>query len=232
MTRQEFGARCPLCMRAKNARNNPEYRARRLFADASRRPLYTARPPMEMHQCISCRVTLLRTAFSPKAGSVIGIHSICRVCACAKRKAEYAANPEAYRDYKARFYSEHVELMRDRAASKRATYSARIRQSNARRRAREIGAAGGGVTEDDWLEILETFNRCCAYCLKHETVVGALQQDHVIALVNGGAHEPSNIVPACRHCNPRKGCRPLWEMLRRTSDRFFSKTPRGILEGD
>jgi 5-methylcytosine-specific restriction endonuclease McrA len=81
-------------------------------------------------------------------------------------------------------------------------------------RAQRRGAPGDGLRWGDWPTIVETFNRCCAYCLKHESSCGKLQQDHVIPIVRGGAHEATNIVPACAKCNRRKSANPIWEMLR------------------
>ena len=76
-----------------------------------------------------------------------------------------------------------------RNPTKRAVY----RQN---RRARERGR----ITSADWLAVLERHGHPCAYC----GTDGPLTMDHVIPLAKGGAHDPSNIVPACRRCNSRK----------------------------
>jgi 5-methylcytosine-specific restriction endonuclease McrA len=66
------------------------------------------------------------------------------------------------------------------------------------------------LTRDQWLEILEVFGHRCAYCLRGDQ---PLTQEHVIPLIRGGAHIAENVVPACLHCNSRKGARPVWSMV-------------------
>jgi len=68
-----------------------------------------------------------------------------------------------------------------------------------RRRAREMGARGD-VTRAQWLEILERYERRCAYC----GVEAPLQADHRVPLSRGGTHDIDNLVPACGLCNRRK----------------------------
>jgi len=59
---------------------------------------------------------------------------------------------------------------------------------------------------EQWLEILDRFNYCCAYCSRSDV---KLTMDHVIPLSRGGKHEAENIVPACKPCNSKKGNRPV-----------------------
>lgn len=50
--------------------------------------------------------------------------------------------------------------------------------------------------------VLERSGRHCAYCT---TTHVPLELDHVIPRTRGGSNRPSNLVPACRPCNQRKG---------------------------
>lgn len=68
------------------------------------------------------------------------------------------------------------------------------------------------LTSAEWVEILEVFGRCCAYCLRPESECGKLEQDHVVAISRGGGHTAENVVPACRHCNAKKKDRPVFVM--------------------
>lgn len=61
------------------------------------------------------------------------------------------------------------------------------------------------LTKEQWLRVLELYNGHCAYC--HETS-DDMTLDHVIPLSKGGRHHISNVVPACRACNGRKGAGP------------------------
>ncbi len=62
----------------------------------------------------------------------------------------------------------------------------------------------GNLTLREWEELKAAYDSRCAYCGKKQE---RLSQDHVIALDNGGQHRITNIVPACRSCNSRKGNR-------------------------
>lgn len=70
----------------------------------------------------------------------------------------------------------------------------------ATRRARKAGN-GGSHTLQEWREKCELFANLCAYCGEARP----LTRDHKIPLVRGGTDDISNIVPACRPCNSRKG---------------------------
>jgi len=67
------------------------------------------------------------------------------------------------------------------------------------RRARKSGN-GGSHTLAEWREKAAT-SAGCAYC----GCAGPLTRDHVTPLSRGGSDDISNIVPACRSCNSRKG---------------------------
>lgn len=54
------------------------------------------------------------------------------------------------------------------------------------------------------LERWAAFNYRCAYCGKRDHPKAELEIEHVVAISNGGAHDMSNIVPACTDCNSSK----------------------------
>lgn len=59
-----------------------------------------------------------------------------------------------------------------------------------------------------WLCVLEANDGCCVYC------GGASEtMDHVIPFSDGGADDSSNLVPACRECNQRKGDKTPAELM-------------------
>lgn len=75
-----------------------------------------------------------------------------------------------------------------------------------RRRAMKSGAPINDFTRAQWVAMQILCDHRCAYCGKRRK--GKLTQDHIQPLSNGGSHTLSNIVPACRNCNSRKGSRP------------------------
>jgi 5-methylcytosine-specific restriction endonuclease McrA len=60
------------------------------------------------------------------------------------------------------------------------------------------------LTRVQWLTIKEAWQHRCAYCNQESQ---RLEMDHAIPLSKGGDHTMSNIVPACRACNAKKGNR-------------------------
>ena len=72
-----------------------------------------------------------------------------------------------------------------------------------RRRARKRATAINDFTAAQWLEMQAAYDHRCVYCGTRRK--GNLTQDHIIPLSKGGNHTRSNIVPACRSCNSKKG---------------------------
>ena len=97
-----------------------------------------------------------------------------------KNKGEVLARTNAYRRM-------HPEMA---AASQR------------KRRAARNNAPINNLTAAQWLSIKEHYGFCCVYCSKKQR---RLTQDHIVPLSKGGGHTYSNVVPACRSCNSKKG---------------------------
>lgn len=83
----------------------------------------------------------------------------------------------------------------------------RIDNHNRRAAARGNRAS---LTKRQWLALLVVYRDCCAYC---GTPDDCLAMDHVVAIVNGGHSEISNIVPACQWCNSSKQATPVEQWI-------------------
>lgn len=136
-----------------------------------------------------------------------------------KAKARYAANPEPAKIRARAYQASHRERVNEKARKWRLKNRERrnrwmkewrarnplerIRMSmyGANRRAR-MARVLCDITPAQWEEIKTAYGRRCAYCGDQ---LRALTQDHVIPLSKGGSHTASNIVPACKPCNSRKG---------------------------
>lgn len=60
------------------------------------------------------------------------------------------------------------------------------------------------LTLEQWHEILRQHAYLCHYC-QADLWFAPLSLDHKQAISLGGANTASNIVPACKSCNSRKG---------------------------
>lgn len=138
----------------------------------------------------------------------------------AKRMAYYQANREkiiAYiREYnrknretinaKARaYYANHrPECLARSVAWRRKNYQKHL-ESCRKRTALKRAAGVDRLTAAQWEAIKEAFKFRCAYCGRKPK---RLTQDHVKALMRGGPHISSNVVPACAPCNSKKWANP------------------------
>ena len=57
------------------------------------------------------------------------------------------------------------------------------------------------MTTEEWHRLLFEYLYACGYC----GAWTALTADHRIPLVRGGSNDVTNLIPACRICNSRKG---------------------------
>ncbi len=71
---------------------------------------------------------------------------------------------------------------------------------------------GDKITNEEWHNLCEEVNYCCVYCGKNFTFT-ELTMDHLLPLSRGGQHTLSNILPACRSCNSKKGTKTFAEYL-------------------
>lgn len=125
----------------------------------------------------------------------------------ASRLRHYYANKEDY--------SANNKAWRSKNLDERKSYERAYRQSNPdkmavkvnRRRASIMNAPVNDLKASEWREVLEQYG-CCVYCGASDR---KLTQDHVIPLSKGGSHTKTNVVPACRSCNSKKGC-DVWEV--------------------
>jgi 5-methylcytosine-specific restriction endonuclease McrA len=112
----------------------------------------------------------------------------------ARKRAWRAKNPEV------------AKRIREKAYQKadKSYYAVATRK----RKATLLSAPGSGLNHEQWLGILDNFGGKCAYCLGDATSI-----DHIVPISRGGAHDPENIVPACKSCNSKKGNRSLLRLV-------------------
>jgi len=113
-----------------------------------------------------------------------------------RNRSRYARDREGVRAEQHRWRTEHLERTR---LSTRLSYH--------RRRLR---AGAAVIKADDWLQLLERYGGRCGYC----GTEGPLEMEHRVPIARGGTHALSNLIPACRRCNRRKGTKTEEEFRR------------------
>lgn len=185
-------------------------------------------------QCTCClnRYPVHARFFGKHPGARDGFRNQCKRC----RSVYYKKWRDEHREYKTQYdlayHRSHPERRKIICANyylrNKAACLARARQwylrnrSKAqalthRRRMRTMNLAAT-LTPADWLEILEHYNHSCAYCGIHQTELPmSLAQEHIIPVKRGGTFTRSNIVPACKSCNSKKGAHTPDEVNMRLS---------------
>ncbi|MBC7594115.1 MAG: HNH endonuclease [Kineosporiaceae bacterium] len=123
----------------------------------------------------------------------------------ARARESRQRHPEKERERKRRFNEKNPEKRAEHLRNYRNRDPERARNHVRQRRAMLLEAPGDGVGVEDWITILDWTSGLCAYCGSGEKIT----PDHVIPLVHGGAHDITNIVPACRRCNCSKKDTPV-----------------------
>jgi 5-methylcytosine-specific restriction endonuclease McrA len=117
----------------------------------------------------------------------------------AQREA-YRANPEKTREAAREYYRANTIKAREKVREWRKAHPLKKRQYEASRKARSRCNPIERFSESDWMQVVEFYGGCCAYC----GITKWEQMDHVVPLASGGRHALTNLVPACAHCNQKK----------------------------
>ena len=157
----------------------------------------------------------------------------------AARHARYRKGHKAERKLQhAKYYKENRKKILAQSAKYREENKEKIRKywssprglaigRNNQHRRRELKKNGDGLTLEEYERIWKGQDGKCAYCgqpmIRYKDIEGTLFQktvprsgsnycnvDHIVPLSEGGLHESSNVVLACRKCNIEKGAE-TWE---------------------
>ena len=123
-----------------------------------------------------------------------------------QRKQYYEEHKKELKEYNKQYYEEHKEEFKE----KRKEYNEQnphisFNSNNKRRQLEEN--QGKGITKEQWLEMMEYFDWCCAY--SGEYIGGDNKDkkrtiDHIVCLDNEGEHEIWNCVPMLKKYNSSK----------------------------
>jgi 5-methylcytosine-specific restriction endonuclease McrA len=123
-----------------------------------------------------------------------------KINARAKRYRE--RHPERVKASFTTWLENHPEAMPAAQRRYRQANADKVNAKNQTQRARRINAPVNDFTAQQWIAMKEAYQHRCAYCGKKQR---RLTQDHIQPLSKGGSHTYSNIVPACKSCNSKKG---------------------------
>lgn len=113
-----------------------------------------------------------------------------------------AKNRQRLKHHAAIYYQENKAQMDSNNAAWRKAHPESPAASHARWVAHKKNAPLNDFTGPQWEEIKAAYDHRCVYCSR---TMHRLTQDHITPLSQGGSHTASNIVPACRSCNSKKG---------------------------
>ncbi len=91
------------------------------------------------------------------------------------------------------------------------------REKSRRRKAQQRGLVAVALRPAAIIQRFSEFDYCCAYCGSDDR----MEIEHVLPISKGGAHDISNIVPACQKCNSSKRVNQMEDWYR--SQPFFSE---------
>lgn len=179
-------------------------------------------PIIPQKHCNKCNSDKPLSEFSKKAGAADGKQTQCKSCVAAYYAAYYQKNKttllQKFRSYRTLYYECNREKLSEKGRIYRTIHPDRMhafreswnqrnpnnrRERVLRRRAR---IRKNRVEKVDYSAIWERDQGICHIC-GGPVESSDVHYDHVIALVNGGAHSMDNIKVAHSLCNMRKGAR-------------------------
>ena len=174
--------------------------------------------------------------FYKKNRGKYGFRAECKTCWRNKQKVYHNEHVEERKEYRQQYYIAHQDELKARAKEYRDThveerkkYNKEYREKNQERlstylkdwrknntdktfnynvnRRIKEESQGRGITDEQFLEMMEYFNWCCAYSGKRfsgRNKDGDRSIDHIIPINKGGKHEPYNCIPMYMPYNSSK----------------------------
>lgn len=149
-----------------------------------------------------------------------GLSPQCKECRNAENLLKYPEKRTYYRNYK----KDNKEKLQKYVVKYRQENRDKMNWYSQKRRA-DMKRLEATLTVKQWEQIKKAFDNKCAYCGKEIP----LEQEHFIALSEGGEYTHNNIIPACRSCNASKNNRDFFEWY--SEQEYYSKKRKNkILE--
>ena len=166
--------------------------------------------PYCIKQCNKCGRLLVANAinFSKKKNRKYGVRAECKQC-CKQYYKEYKQkkeNKDKIKNRNKRYYNEHKEEILTHCKEYKKNNPDKIFNQNNNRRSLEENQ-GDGITNEQWLEMMQFFDWKCAYSgieFSSHNEEKDRSIDHIIPLTKGGENEIWNCVPMKLNLNSSK----------------------------
>lgn len=125
------------------------------------------------------------------------------------KKKYYDEHKEELKEYQKQYNEEHKEELKEYRKKYNKDNPEKLFNQRQKRRLLEE-SQGNGITSEQWYEMMNFFDWCCAY--SGEYIGGDSDKrtiDHIIPLSKGGKHEMWNLVPMVRNYNSSKGTKDM-----------------------
>lgn len=120
-------------------------------------------------------------------------------------KARYARSGDVDRARMAKYYAANSDKIKAKTKEWRELHPDLVAAYKRNHVARQFDAPGDGVSALDWMAVMDWAHYTCIYCRVALGVAeSAVTMEHVVPLNRGGAHDVSNVGPACKSCNSSK----------------------------
>ena len=152
--------------------------------------------PYCIKKCSKCGKLLVANTmnFRKKKDGKYGLRSRCKRCMSIENKEHYENNKEHYKEYMKGWRENNPDKV--------------FNNRNKRRQLEEN--QGGGISKNQWLEVMEFFDWKCAYS-GIMLDKNARTIDHITPLSKGGEHEIWNCVPMYKPYNSSKNTSDMLE---------------------
>ena len=150
---------------------------------------------------------------------------------CKEHKEEKKEYDKIYREEHKEEKKEYDKIYREEHKEEIKGYQKQYYEENKykyfnyrNKRRSKLENQGRGITKEQWYEMMNFFNWCCAYSGEYiggEDNKNIRSIDHIIALDNEGLNEPWNCVPMLKSYNCQKHTKDMEEWYKQQS--YFSE---------
>jgi hypothetical protein len=186
---------------------------------------------MERRICTKCGVEKDIIEYSLHKPNKDGIHKWCKNCVKNHAKEYHENNKTIIKEKHKKYYQENKKSINECSKKWKELNQTKIKEYRKKYRKENPSICNmykqkykakskqlpSTLTVTQWNYAKEYFDNKCAYCGK----IKPLQQEHFIALSNGGGYTQDNIIPSCGGCNSSKNDRTFKFWYIRQS--FYSK---------